>query len=256
MRRLFLALALTVALAAAFTSSASAASAWGSNGCGTSEQRPTAIVFSCGDGSVIFETEAWSTWGFDEAVASGYLKHPDVGDPSCARRPISACPIAESAATVRLWQSSFCPSNSRWQFLRLRLEAPDDVDPELRVISERFKCGEYAKFQPTPQPANRYRSCGSSRGSFYIGPGLPLLRAEVRRIITRNVACGPAKRFAHRLFFGQECVLCDAPNSYDPGDRVRFRGFKCRVTRGEPQTFHCRRGDKRINFKTRLLPSE
>jgi hypothetical protein len=101
---------------------------------------------------------------------------------------------------------------------------------------------------PDPEPV--YRQCGSSSGSFDVGGGAPPLEAEVREIATRNVPCPRARRFAHRLFFGQDCIFCDSPDSYDPGDRVRFRGFKCRVRRGNPQTFRCRRGGQRINFKT------
>lgn len=101
---------------------------------------------------------------------------------------------------------------------------------------------------PDPDPV--YRQCGSSSGSFHVGPGISPIEAEVRDITTRNVPCPRARRFAHRLFFGQDCIFCDSPDSYDPGDRVRFRGFKCRVRRGNPQTFQCRRGSKRINFKT------
>ena len=105
-------------------------------------------------------------------------------------------------------------------------------------------------FHP-PQEAI-HRRCGRSQGRFKVY-GAPDLRAEVHDIRTRNVICSRAKRFAHRLFFRQECIYCDAEDSYDYGDRIRFRGFQCRVGRGEPQTFRCRRGAKRINFRTATL---
>lgn len=101
---------------------------------------------------------------------------------------------------------------------------------------------------PDPEPV--HRECGSSSGSFHVGGGAPPLEAEVRDIVTRNVPCPRARRFARRLFFGQDCIFCDSPDSFDPGDRVRFRGFDCRVQTGNPQTFRCRRGGQRINFKT------
>ncbi|MEX2108249.1 MAG: hypothetical protein WD827_05115 [Solirubrobacterales bacterium] len=134
------------------------------------------------------------------------------------------CTGASAGADVR------CKSEDRWIYATTR--------PYVDVT------------ELNPKPLAVFRKCGSSSGSFKIGPGIPPLKAEVRRIVTRNVGCRWAKRFAHRLFFGQECIYCDAPNSYHPGDRVRFRGFLCRVTKGEPHTFHCRRGGKRINFKT------
>jgi len=101
-----------------------------------------------------------------------------------------------------------------------------------------------------PDPTPVYRQCGSSSGSFKVGPGISPIEAEVRDIATRNVPCPRARRFAHTLFFGQDCIFCDSPDSFDPGDRVRFRGFKCRVRKGNPQTFKCRRDNQRINFKT------
>jgi hypothetical protein len=255
-RRFLLLLVSVAVFTAVFASSASAAGAWGSDGCGNSEKQPRVIAFSCADGKVVFQPDEWIRWRMNEAVASGLLRHPDRTDPTCAGRPLSSCPWVASKATVRFSESSYCPSNGRWQFMRLQLDAPEDSDPSLRSIERRLKCSEYERLEPVEPPPVRYQSCGSSRGSFYIGPGLPRLQAEVRRIVARGVACGRARRFAHRLFFRQECIYCDAPNSYDYGDRVRFRGFKCLVTRGEPHTFHCRRGDKRINFKTATLYSE
>lgn len=103
-----------------------------------------------------------------------------------------------------------------------------------------------------PPRAATYRTCGGSSGKFEIF-GAPDLRAEVRDIRTRNVVCPRAKRFAHRLFFRQECIYCDSEDSYDYGDRIRFRGFQCRVGRGSPQTFRCWRGEKRIRFRTATL---
>lgn len=101
-----------------------------------------------------------------------------------------------------------------------------------------------------PKPLPVFRQCGSSSGKFEVGPGLSPIEAEVRRIVSRNVLCPKAKRFAHRLFFRQDCIYCDSPDTYAPGDRIRFRGFKCLVTKGQPHTFHCHRGGRRINFKT------
>jgi hypothetical protein len=121
---------------------------------------------------------------------------------------------------------------------------------DLWIFATSRPYADITDFHP-PQKAI-HRRCGRSQGRFKVY-GAPDLRAEVHDIRTRNVICSRGKRFAHRLFFRQECIYCDAEDSYDYGDRIRFRGFQCRVGRGEPQTFRCRRGAKRINFRTATL---
>jgi hypothetical protein len=108
---------------------------------------------------------------------------------------------------------------------------------------------------PSPtKPAPRrsaWKSCGQSEGSFPVY-GFPPIRAAVKRINARFVRCGKAKRFAHKLYFKQECVLCDSPTTYRVGDKIRFRGFVCRVSgsrRRGPSKFSCRRDRRIINFR-------
>lgn len=102
--------------------------------------------------------------------------------------------------------------------------------------------------------AGAWERCGNSYGTFPVY-GFKPIRAEVQGIKARYVRCPKARRFAHRLFFKQNCVRCDAPSNYLPGERVRFRGFACKVTydRNFDQFFRCRRGNKRINFATEVF---
>lgn len=96
-----------------------------------------------------------------------------------------------------------------------------------------------------------WKACGQSKGSFPVY-GAPSVRAAVKRVNARFVRCGKARRFAHKMYFKQECVLCDAPSTYRVGDKVRFRGFVCRVggnPRRGPSKFSCRRGRRIINFR-------
>jgi hypothetical protein len=96
-----------------------------------------------------------------------------------------------------------------------------------------------------------WKACGQSRGSFPV-PGFPPIRAAVKRINARFVRCGKARRFAHKMYFQQECVRCDAPGAYRIGERVRFRGFVCRIgghPRYGPSRFSCRRGRRIVNFR-------
>ena len=96
--------------------------------------------------------------------------------------------------------------------------------------------------------ASGWRDCGSKRGAFPV-PGAPGLTGSAH-VKARNVGCENALEFGHALFFGQGCVYCDDPASYSPGERFKFRGFRCEVYRGQPQRFHCVRGDRVINVRT------
>jgi hypothetical protein len=93
-----------------------------------------------------------------------------------------------------------------------------------------------------------WENCGSKRGGFPVA-GAPGLTGAVF-VKARNVGCENALGFGHSLFFGQECVYCDDPASYSPGERFRFRGFNCEAYRGQPQRFHCVRGERVINVRT------
>lgn len=96
-----------------------------------------------------------------------------------------------------------------------------------------------------------WKACGQSKGSFPVH-GHPPIRAAVKRINARFVRCRKARRFAHKMYFKQECVRCDAPSTYRIGERVRFHGFVCRIgghrLRG-PSRFSCRRGRRIVNFR-------
>jgi hypothetical protein len=227
-KRLLLLLVLGSVLAAALASSAAARPVWGSNGCGTSEWRPTVVAFACADGKLLFETEDWSVWGSDEATAAGYLKHPDVDDPSCANLPISACPWVESEATIRLWAPSYCSSNGRWQFLRLRVDAPEDIDPEVRKITRHFKCREYAK----PHPARHHRH----RHSYWKDCGYPASYA-LKTVIAHRVNCTKAKRLIRKVWrVGQE----GGPTSV-----LHVKSFDCTLGGGN-RPISCENGPHKV----------
>ncbi len=96
--------------------------------------------------------------------------------------------------------------------------------------------------------ASGWQDCGGKRGSFPVY-GAPDLTGSVY-VNARRVRCEKALAFGHSLFFGQACVYCDDPSNYSYGDRFRYRGFSCAVHRGEPQRFHCVRGDRIVNVRT------
>lgn len=223
-----LVLSLAVALVAAVSSPASARVVWGSNGCGTSEWRPSEIVFACGDGKLLFETDGWSEWGGYEATASGVLKHPNVDDPSCADKPIFACPWVEAEATIRLWSPNHCPSNGRWQFLRLRVDAPEDVDPEARRITRHFKCSEYDK----PHPPRHHRH----RRPYWQDCGYPASYA-IKTVIAHRVNCTKAKRLIRRVWrVGQES---------GPTRVLHVKSFDC-VLGGGYRPISCEHGSHKV----------
>ena len=96
--------------------------------------------------------------------------------------------------------------------------------------------------------ASGWENCGSKRGAFPVA-GAPGLTGSVF-VKARDVRCEKALGIGHELFFGQECVYCDDPASYSPGERFGFRGFRCEAYRGNPQRFHCVRGERVINVRT------
>lgn len=97
--------------------------------------------------------------------------------------------------------------------------------------------------QPADQAqAAAYRFCGEgTEGSF------GEIRVRTKNVRTRNVQCRTAFRFAHKLFFSQACIFCDGGYQYG---WMRFRGFDCSVRPGNPQSFRCVRGGRRISFGT------
>ncbi|HEY6731968.1 MAG TPA: hypothetical protein VI039_13210 [Solirubrobacterales bacterium] len=120
------------------------AETFGSNGCGESQREPKSIVLACGDGKVVFEVGDWAAWDQREAVGIGMLKHPDLTAPGKCQETVLACPWVESEGIAYFSRPVYCPANKRTQFTRLRIDAPNDPDPELRRVRRNLKCGEYS----------------------------------------------------------------------------------------------------------------
>jgi hypothetical protein len=159
-------------LALLWAPSASAA-VFASNGCGKSEFEPELIGLACADGKVKFEVREWTSWGATEAVGVGLLKHPDLNAPGRCQRTILACPWVESEATATFYRPTYCPTNKRRQFTRLRIVAPNDSDPELREIERDFRCSEYS----SPLPRNIVRFLSTREASRLMRDALARKRA-------------------------------------------------------------------------------
>lgn len=102
---------------------------------------------------------------------------------------------------------------------------------------------------PATSEAAVYRFCGEGTYGRFEGS----ISGQTENVRTRNVQCPNAFRFAHKLYFAQDCVFCDGGYSYG---WMRFRGFRCHVGPGPrstvapfyPQKFKCKRGGRRISF--------
>ena len=116
----------------------------------------------------------------------------------------------------------------------------------LPVVLSLFALGAVAA--PAASAESGWQDCGSRKGAFPV-PGATGLTGKVF-VKAREVPCDKALGIAHELFFGQECVYCDDPASYSPGERFEFRGYRCVARRGSPQRFHCVRGERAINVRT------
>ncbi|HEX5592599.1 MAG TPA: hypothetical protein VFX35_04545 [Solirubrobacterales bacterium] len=225
MKRFAALCALVLSLALTLASSASAENVWGSDGCLKPEWKPSTIVLACGDGKVVFETEGWDVWNSDEATASGLLKHPDIYAQSCANRPIYACPWVETIATVRLSAPAYCPSTRHRQFLRLRLDAPEDRDPELRKVDHRFACGQYPPVKPPRRRHAYWRDCG-----------YPAAYAP-QSVIAHRVNCAKARRVIRKVWrLGQESGEVAV---------LHVKSFDC-VLVGGSRPISCKRGSHKI----------
>lgn len=151
-----LVLAVFVVALGAVAAPAMGKTVYGSNGCGTSEYEPKIMAFTCGDGKVRFERPGWTRWDGEVATATGVLRHPDIDDPVCAKTTILACPWVEAAATLEMWRPVYCASNGRWQFTRLRVLSPEDVDPNLREVTRDYKCSEYSRPSKPDKPQRKF----------------------------------------------------------------------------------------------------
>lgn len=202
---------------------------------------PSELVLSCADAALRIEQLDWSRWDESGARANGVVTFPD-----CPRRVSNAdCRhYAHDPGVLVLSQPRYCRKFRARVFQRATLRFSGDPrtgTPE--VLSLSYPCPK-----PEVRKRHRWRNCGSKRGRFPIQAGGGLTGAVF--VNARSVRCGKALLFGHRLFFGQECVYCDAPSTHHYGDRFRFRGFRCMVTRGNPQRFHCVRGKRIINTRT------
>jgi hypothetical protein len=159
-------------LALLWAPSASAVT-FGSDGCSKSEFEPEFIALTCGDGKVRFETREWVSWSDTEAVGVGVLKHPDKTAPGRCQRIIIACPWVESEATLTFYRPIYCPTNNRRQFMRLRVSAPNDSDPELREIERDFDCSRYS----SPSPRNIVRWLSTREAARFMRDALGRKRA-------------------------------------------------------------------------------
>lgn len=237
--------ALAVAAAIAFLTPALAVSksVYGSNGCGTSLHEPSEMVFACADAKLKVRNVQWTHWDDGKAVGGGVLTHPDFNHPRCANRSILACPWVESEAKITLWRPAYCRSNGRWQFTRLRLAAPQDVDPEVRLIKRDYRCNEYSKPRKTIS-----RLCG------------PLLPEEIGAysyIRTWGIRCAPAQRIAFRARkrFCKRHANCLVDPSVSIHQihkgRISYRGWSCRVRVGyELSETRCRKRGMKFNQRS------
>jgi hypothetical protein len=210
-------------------------------GCGGPELNiePSELVLSCADADLRMAQLVWSRWDGRGARATGIAMFPD-----CPRHVANAnCRhYAREPGVLVLSRPQFCKRFSANVFTLATLHfSGDPPTGAARVLPLDYPC-------PKSMPRNRWQNCGSSRGRFRI-VGAPDLTGTVF-VNARAVRCGKALRIGHKLFFDQECVYCDADSTHHYGDRFKFRGFRCVVTRGAPQRFHCVRGKHIVNVRT------
>jgi hypothetical protein len=218
--------ALVLAAAAAAPATASK-TVFGSNGCWTSEYKPTAIALACADAKLVVEDLEWTQWDESSAVGTGLQKHPNVDDPSCARKPIIACPWVETEATVTFSRVVRCPSNGRWQFMHMDVVASADVDREVRHEERDFSCREYAKPEPPSPPR-------PPRHRYWANCGLPAVYA-LNTVIAHKVPCGKARRLIRKVWrLGQEQM--------DPVSSLHVKSFDCTLNVSSSRAITCRRG--------------
>lgn len=166
-------------------------------------------------------------WDADEAAATGRLRHPDIYAPSCANKPIYACPWVETEASVKLSSPAYCSSTRHWQFLHLRLDAPDDSDPELKEIDRRFTCGQYQLVKP-PRHRHRHR--------YWRDCGYPAAYA-LKTVIAHRVNCAKARRVVRKVWrLGQESGEVSV---------LHVKSFNC-VLVGGSRPISCRHGSHKI----------
>jgi hypothetical protein len=190
------------------------------------------MALACADGKLRFEPSEWQVWDSDEATATGMVQHPNQEDPVCANKSILACPWVEAAATIRLWAPVYCSSNGRWQFLRLRIDSPEDLEPESRVITRHFQCRDYAPYVPPkpPKPAK------PPRRPYWHDCGYPASYA-LKTVIVHRVACTKAKRLIRKVWrLGQESGGASS---------LSVDGFYC-VLVGGSRKISCEQGSRKV----------
>jgi hypothetical protein len=221
--------------------SASAEVVFGSDGCSESRYKAAFIALTCGDGKVRFETREWVSWGEREAVAVGVLAHPDKTAPGKCQQIIIACPYVKSEATATFSKPARCPSNGRLQFLRLRIDAPADSDPELRQIERDFSCSQYAPERPTITRLGSGEATRLMRNALARKPSLSFQAGYARRVkcnkrVSRDrVRCKMSWNVGDLSFDGKGVIWF----TYKGGDtywnyayRIRKRNHYCLATGG------------------------
>jgi hypothetical protein len=156
MRRLTPVLLTAVALAVPASTAEAERLVFFSDGCGTSVHEPAEVVLTCGDAKLRLVGLTWTQWDGSSATATGLLSHPDLNDPSCKGSLVGCTVRSETPATVRIWRPVKCPGNDVWQFTRLRAEAPEDPEPDVRVVSRDYRCREFANPPSKTEPLRRY----------------------------------------------------------------------------------------------------
>ena len=220
--------------------SASAA-VYGSDGCSQSELEPQFIALTCGDGKVRFETREWVSWGATEAVGVGVLKHPDKTAPGDCQRVIFACPYVESEATATFYRPARCPSNGRRQFTRLRIDAPNDSDPELRDIRRDFRCSQYSspenlvRWLSTREAARFMRNALARKPSLSFAGGYNRKVRCNKRVSRIRVRCGMSWNYGDITVSGKGQIWFTYERSstyWNYAYRVRKTNHYCQATGG------------------------
>lgn len=110
----------------------------------------------------------------------------------------------------------------------MRIDAPEDIDPELRKIDRRFTCRQYPPVKPPRQPRHRrtyWRDCG-----------YPAAYAPAT-VIAHRVNCAKARRLIRKVWrLGQESGEVNV---------LHVKSFDC-VLGGGSRPISCKRGSHKV----------
>ncbi|HEU5063538.1 MAG TPA: hypothetical protein VFT79_10375 [Solirubrobacterales bacterium] len=171
----------------------------------------------------------------------GVLAHPDLTAPGKCQQTILACPYVESEATATFSDPGRCPSNGRLQFLRLRIDAPTDSDPELRQIEREFSCSQYGPSQPVITRLGATEATRLMRSALARKPALAFSDGYARRVkcnkrlAADRMRCTMSWNFGDLSFDGKGVIWF----TYRGGEtywnyayRIRKRNHYCLATGG------------------------